>query len=116
MLKSKKHLKLVSILSAGLTLGIVAFWWLLGSVWTQWDYQALDFFYKKAIESDLGPRRSSNVVYLAINDETYDTFGETILDRGHMAKVCEALAELGPEAVAFDLVFPRPSKSAAPRS
>jgi adenylate cyclase len=109
MLKSKKLLWLIGILSTSLLMIVFIFWSLWGSVWTQLDFQALDLFYKESIKQGYGPKMSSQVVYLNITEDTYGYFGKNTLDRGILAKVNDALAELGVEAVAYDLIFSRPS-------
>src|SRR5207253_9050527 len=53
-------------------------------------------------------RRSSD-----LPDDSYTQFGTHVLDRAAMARVNEALAQLGPAAVAYDLIFPLPSTPAA---
>ncbi len=109
MLRNKKFLKLVALTTVGLILGAALFWSLLGSVWTVWDYQLLDLFYQQAVRFHHGPASSPQVVYLYITDQTYHYFGKNILDRADLARINDALVQLGTEAVAYDIIFSRPS-------
>ncbi|RMF86151.1 MAG: adenylate/guanylate cyclase domain-containing protein [Nitrospinota bacterium] len=112
-LKSKKLVKLIVLLVAGLLGYLIAFWSLRGTVWTASDFQVLDLFYRRIVEYGYGPPLSSQIVYITITDETYDSFGRNILDRSDLARINAALAELGVEAVAYDIIFARPSHPAA---
>lgn len=109
MLKSSRLLKLIVVWTGGLTLAVVGFLGLMGSAWTQWDYQVLDFIYKKAVEKGHGPQPSPLIAYLAISDDTYDAFGKNMLDRMDLARVNDTLKAFPPEAVAYDILFSRPS-------
>ena len=109
MLKSSKLLKLIVLWTGGLTLAVVGLLGVSGSAWTQWDYQVLDFFYKKAVPKGLGPQPSPLISYLAISDDTYEYFSKNILDRADLARVNDTLSAFSPEAVAYDVLFSRPS-------
>lgn len=109
MLKSSRLLKLIVVWTGGLTLAVVGFLGLMGSAWTQWDYQVLDFIYKKAVEKGHGPQPSPLIAYLAISDDTYEAFGKNMLDRMDLARVNDTLKAFPPEAVAYDILFSRPS-------
>jgi len=109
MLKSSKFLKLIVLWTGGLTLAMVGLLGLIGSAWTQWDYQVLDFVYKKAVQKGHGPQPSPLIAYLAITDDTYDFFGKNVLDRKDLARVNDVLNAFPPEAVAYDVLFSRPS-------
>jgi adenylate cyclase len=111
--KNRKLIKIVLLLEAILLPGVLVFWIALGTVWTRLDFQILDFFYAQAVQRGYGPPRSAQIVYVTITDDSYDKFGTHILDRLEMARVNEALAQLGPAAVAYDLIFPLPSTPAA---
>ena len=109
MLKSSKLLKLIVVWTGGLTLVVVGLLGLRGSVWTQWDYQILDFVYKRAVQEGHGPQPSPLIAYLAITDDTYESFGKNMLDRKDLARVNDVLSVFPPEAVAYDVLFTRPS-------
>ena len=111
--KNRKLIKIVLLLEAVLLPSILVFWVVLGTVWTSFDFQILDFFYAQAVQRGYGPPRSSQIVYVTITDDSYAKFGTRLLDRMEMARVNEALAQLGPAAVAYDLIFPLPSTPAA---
>jgi len=113
LLRSKKLLKLVLILAASLFFSVVTLLGLRGTVWTQWDFQVLDTFYRQAVEYGYGPKVSPQIVYLVITDRSYKYFSKNILDRADIANVNDALATLGTEAVAYDIVFARPSSPAS---
>ena len=111
--KNRKLIKIVLLLEAVLLPSILVFWVVLGTVWTSFDFQILDFFYAQAVQYGYGPPRSSQIVYVTITDDSYAKFGTRLLDRMEMARVNEALAQLGPAAVAYDLIFPLPMTPAA---
>jgi adenylate cyclase len=111
--KNRKFIKIVLLLEAILLPSVLIFWVVLGTVWTRVDFQLLDLFYAQAVQHGYGPPRSAQIVYVTITDDSYDKFGTHILDRTEMARVNEALAQLGPAAVAYDLIFPLPTTPAA---
>jgi adenylate cyclase len=106
--KNRKLIKIVLLLEAILLPSVLVFWAIFGTVWTRLDFQVLDLFYAQAVQHGYGPPRSSQIVYVTITDDSYDKFGTHLLDRMEMARVNEALTQLGPAAVAYDLVFPLP--------
>lgn len=93
--------------------GVLVFWNVLGAVWTRADYQILDFFYQYAARFGRTAQASERIVYLTINDQTYQTFGKNTLDRGYLARLNRILAEFAPQAVAYDIIFVHPSDPAA---
>src|SRR5215510_13394119 len=111
--KNRKLIKIVLLLEAVLLPSVLVFWIASGAVWTRLDFQILDLFYAQAVQHGYGLPRSAQIVYVTITDDSYDKFGTHILDRMEMARVNEALAQLGPAAVAYDLIFPLPSIPAA---
>jgi adenylate cyclase len=115
VLKSKKLVQKIGVLTLSLSLGVTGCLVLLQLVWSQIDYQVLDYFWRKAAATGESVKRSDQVVYLAITDETYRYFGKSSLDRAGLARVNDALAELGAEAIAYDLIFSRASDPNADR-
>jgi len=107
--KNRNLIKIVLLLEAILLPSVLVFWVVLGNVWTRLDFQILDLFYAQAVQRGYGPPRSSQIVYVTITDDSYKHFGTLDLDRMAMARVNEALAQLAPMAVAYDLIFPLPS-------
>jgi adenylate cyclase len=107
-LKSRKLLKLIPLLVAGLFFCVALFWGIRGGMWTQADFQALDLAFREAVKKGHGAALSPRIVYLTITDDSYDYFGKHILDRSDLAGVNDALARLGVEAVAYDMIFARP--------
>jgi adenylate cyclase len=115
-LRSRRHLRLVALAAAGAALAATLVLLALGTVWTQYDYKVLDLFYRQAVKRGQGPRQSPQVVYVTITDRTYDYFAKNILDRKDLSRVNDALARLGVEAVAYDVIFARPSRPEADES
>jgi adenylate cyclase len=111
--KNNKLLTFVCQLGAILLGSVILGWLAFGTVWTRVDFQILDFFYARAVQYGYGPPRSSRIVYVTITDDSYAQVGTRILDRIQMARVNEALAQLRPAAVAYDLIFSLPSTPAA---
>jgi len=97
----------------GLLVSIILFWNVTGSIWTTLDYQLLDYFFQQAVKSGYGTGASSQIVYLTITDAIYKDFNKNILDRAYLAKINHALAQLAAEAVAYDIIFARPSNTEA---
>ena len=111
--KNRKLINVVLRLGALLLPSVILGWMVFGTVWTALDFQLLDFFYAHAVQYGYGPPRSSRIVYITITDDSYAQVGTRILDRIQMARVNEALAQLRPAAVAYDLIFSLPSTPAA---
>jgi len=109
MLKSKKLRRLVVALVAGATLAVVLLWSATSLLWVTWDYQVLDFFYKEAVQEEKGPPTSPLPFILAITDDTYAYFQSNVLGREKLAQLNRVLTKLMPQAVAYDIIFARPS-------
>ena len=114
-LKGRKLFRLSLVLCAGLVSAVVGFWSLRGDVWTETDYQVMDLFYRQAVSREKGPVLSPRILYVTVTDASYDAFGSNVLDRTDLARVNGVLAELGVEAVGFDVIFARPSREEADR-
>ena len=114
-LKSRKLIRLVSLMLAGLLAGVMLFWTLIGTIWLQWDYQLLDVLYRQALKWGYTAKSSSQIVYLTITDDTYAAFGTNILDRAYLARVNDVLGQYSPQAAAYDIIFARPSAADADR-
>lgn len=109
-LRSKKLLRLIAVAAASFIVAVSLMLWGLGSVWTEYDFKVLDLFYRQAVKYGYGPKQSPLIVYTLITDRTYDYFSKNILDRKDVARINDALAQLGVEAAAYDIIFARPSK------
>ena len=107
MFRSRKFIKLIALLDAGLVLAILAFWLVRGGVWANWDFQMLDGLHHRAIQQGQGPPASPRIRYLLITDAAYEEFGKNVLDRAYLARVNRILSMLRPQAVAFDIIFAR---------
>lgn len=108
-LRSSKLLKLICLSGAGTLAVVTLVLSALGTVWTQYDYKILDVFYRAVAASGRGPAQSSRIVITTFTDNTYDYFKKNILDRKDLAMVNDALAQLGVEALAYDVIFARAS-------
>lgn len=110
-LKNKKQLKAVFLFSVALLVLIVLVFGRTGENFHHYDFKCLDFFYKRVVQKGLGPSPGFNpqIVYLTINDETYDYFDKNHLDRSDLARVNNALHTLDIEAVVYDIIFARAS-------
>ncbi|MGE3540128.1 MAG: adenylate/guanylate cyclase domain-containing protein [Candidatus Tectimicrobiota bacterium] len=111
--KNKPLLKVVLLLEALVLPGIVGVWLLHGSVWTAYDFAALDWFYRRAVRYGYGPPRAPEIAYVTMTDKSYATFGKNFMDRADMARINDALAELRVTSVGYDIIFPHPSSPAA---
>ncbi|MBW1800538.1 MAG: hypothetical protein JRJ85_07380, partial [Deltaproteobacteria bacterium] len=77
-LKSRKLRRLIAVLVVAFLIAVTGFLTAFGP-YRKLDYQVLDGFYKQAVKGGHGPEMSTQIVYLVINDETYDYFGKNIL-------------------------------------
>jgi adenylate cyclase len=108
-LKNRKNLKVIFALWSVLLLGVSAYLFIQGSVWTTYDFNLLDYFYRHAVRYGYGPKQSKKIVLVPITDNTYQYFGKNFLDRNDLAKVNDVLAKLNVQAVAYDIIFALPS-------
>ena len=108
-LKNRKYLKIIFALWSVLFLGVSAYLFVQGSVWTQYDFKILDYFYRYAVKYNYGPKQSNQIALVPITGNTYQYFGKNFLDRSDLAKLNDALAKLNVQAVAYDIIFALPS-------
>ncbi|MDH3602293.1 MAG: adenylate/guanylate cyclase domain-containing protein, partial [Candidatus Tectomicrobia bacterium] len=108
-LKNKPLIRIILLLIASLLLANGLFWLLMGSVWTEWDFKLLDQLYRRVVRAGYGPLASSRIVFLTLTNTTYEYFGHHGLDRMDVAEVNDTLGHYRPEAVAYDIIFARPS-------
>lgn len=111
VLRSSKLLRLIAFTGAGTLAAISLILSALGSVWSQYDFKVLDLFYRAAVADGRGPVQSPQIVITTLTDETYDAFQKNTLDRKDLAGVNDALARMGVEALAYDVIFARASNS-----
>lgn len=109
-----KHKKLLRIIACVALFDLVVIGLFFAGTqraWHTFDYKFLDIFYKKAVELGHGPQPSfaPQIVYLTIDDASYNAFGKNHLDRKDLAGINGILAQLGPEAVVYDIIFSRKS-------
>jgi len=110
-LKNKNLLKHISLTAVSLIIIVLLFFFVRGSVWTEYDYQILDIVYRQIIKTGYGPKHSDfpQIKYVTINDETYSHIGKNFIDRSYLAKLNNALVDLGPQAIVYDIIFPHPT-------
>jgi CHASE2 domain-containing sensor protein len=108
-LKNKPLIRIILLLIASLLLANGLFWFSIGSGWTEWDFQLLDQLYRRVVRAGYGPLASSRIVFVTLTNMTYDYFGHHDLDRTDVAAVNDILVQYRPEAVAYDIIFARPS-------
>jgi adenylate cyclase len=108
-LKNKQLIRVILLLITSLLLANGLFWFLMGSVWTKWDFQLLDQLYRRVVDAGYGPPTSSRIVFVTLTNSTYDYFGHPDLDRVGVAAMNDTLMQYRPEAVAYDIIFARPS-------
>jgi adenylate cyclase len=107
----KNRVQLLVVLSLGViyVAAIVGYWQTNKNIWSKWDYQLLDLYYQKAVESSHGPEKSSQIIYLDITDDTYEAIDKNISEREYLSMVNFVLADLGVESIAYDIIFTRPA-------
>jgi adenylate cyclase len=81
---------------------------LKGTLWTRYDNNLLDFFYKLAVHRGCGPPLSSQIVYITITNDTYEALGKNILDRSDMARLNNILDRFNTKVIAYDIIFAHP--------
>ncbi len=114
-LKSRKILSRILAANLLITFSVSAIFLLLDIPWNTLDYKLNDFFYRKIIEGENGPGKNEKIVYLNITDGSYNFFGGNTLSRESLAKLNETIYSLNPEAVFYDIIFPRSSRDSYDR-
>ena len=111
-LRNNKIIKLIFILVSALLATACLVWVVRHSVWMTWDLQILDAYFRRAVRLGHGAERSPRLLYVMITDESYEEPESKLLNRTVMAEVNQTLAAHGAEAVAYDIIFSRPSHPA----
>jgi len=96
-------------INLSITIVILILLFIFDIYWSSFDYKILDKYYQYIVENGKGPSLSNRVILVNISDETYDYFGNNILDRADVARINDVLRDLSPEGVMYDIIFPRPS-------
>ncbi len=75
------------------------------------DWKIFDLCFRHVVTTGHGTPVSEfpQIKYVTITDDTYKYTGKNYLDRSFLTKVNEALTDLGTIAVAYDIIFPRPT-------
>ena len=114
-LKNNKTIKLIFILVPALLATACLVGVVRQSAWTAWDWQILDAYFRRAVRSGHGAELSPDILYAMITDDSYEDSDHKILNRSVMADVNQTLATHGATAVAYDIIFSRPSHPADDR-
>lgn len=112
-LKSKKILFPLLLFHFGISSIIIGLIYFFNLSFNNFDFRFIDKFYTQAINNNKGPKVSDKIIYVSISDKTYNSFKSSILDRKYIAKLNEVFAQLSPQAVMYDIIFPRPSNKTA---
>ncbi len=108
-LKNKKVVSRIITANLLITLSVSLIFFLLDVPWNILDYKLDDYFYKKIIEGKKGLLVDERIVFLNITDASYNFFGSNALSREALAKLNHTIYNLSPEAVFYDIIFPRSS-------
>ncbi len=115
-LKSKKIIKKIIFINFLLTVFVCLAIYLFNIPWNTLDYKAVDALYKINLKNGGGPKKSNKIILLNITDSTYDYFGKNYLRRSDLAKINNVLYYFNPNAVFYDIVFPRSSTDSSDKS
>jgi adenylate cyclase len=108
-LKSKKIIKRIILINFLLTVFVCLSVYVFNIPWNTLDYRSVDALYKINLMNGGGPENSNKIILLNITDSTYDYFGINYLRRNDLAKINNVLYYLNPNAIFYDIVFPRSS-------
>jgi adenylate cyclase len=111
MLRNKKQCKLITLLLSGLITIVFGFYLIHGSFWTRWDFQLLDYIYKKNSEWGQGVELAQEITFLDITNKTYEHAKSNSLNREYLASINRELSDLGARKIAYDIIFAHPSDS-----
>ena len=115
-LKSRKLIIRILLINFLLTLFLSLAIYIFNIPWNTLDYKAVDALYKKNLKDGYGPKKSGKIILLNITDSTYDYFGINYLRRNDLAKVNNVLYYFNPNAIFYDIVFPRSSIDSSDQS
>ena len=108
-LKSKKIIKRIILINFLLTVFVCLSVYVFNIPWNTLDYRSVDALYKINLKNGGGSEKSNKIILLNITDSTYDYFGINYLRRNDLAKINNVLYYLNPDAIFYDIVFPRSS-------
>lgn len=106
-LKNKKLLQKVILINLLLTSFISLLIITFRVQWSSFDYKFSDYLFRKLVQENKGPSQSERICFLVITDNTYNYFQSNYLDRRSLARINTVINELSPEAVMYDVLFPR---------
>ncbi|MCB1324968.1 MAG: SpoIIE family protein phosphatase [Spirochaetales bacterium] len=107
MFRDKADLWLILPVSVALS-ALTGFWvfWFGAPVF---DNLMRDQIHRQVARRDLGIQAGPDIVYVTVNDDTYEHFHESYLNRRRLAEVNRVLAGLDVRAIAYDMIFARPA-------
>ena len=94
---------------SGLITIVFGFYLINGSFWTRWDFQLLDYIYKKHSAGGQGAELAREITFLDITNKTYEHAESNSLNREYLANLNRELSELGARKIAYDIIFAHPS-------
>jgi len=109
-LKSKKVISRILAANLLITLFVSLFFFLFNIPWNIFDFKLNDYFFRKLAEEKKTASPDERIVFLNITDASYNFFGSSELNRGTLARLNRTINNLGPEAVFYDIIFPRSSR------
>lgn len=89
----------------GITLLILLFWLGRGELWSRWDYWLSDTLYRVLLVDKQRIPLSERLLFVVFNDDSLDAFSAPFVDRQHLSRVTQAIAELQPDALVFNFVL-----------
>ena len=110
-LRSKKNILKILGINVSITIILLSLLTIFDIYWNSFDNKIIDRFYSYIISGKKGPEISNRVILLNISDATYDYLQNNILDRKDVATINSILSDLSPEAVMYDVIFPRASNT-----
>jgi adenylate cyclase len=106
---NKPTLQVLASINVVLLASVVVFCLAVGSVFARFDFAVIDLLYRVAVKRGWGPPLSPQIVYVVVTDDSYEYFETNSIDRARMADVNVTLAQYGPQAVLYDIIFARQS-------
>lgn len=110
MLRNKIQCKFITRILLGLHVIVFGIFLIHGSFWTRWDFQLLDYIYKKISTAGKSVELAPDITFLNITDKTYEHAGSNSLNRAYLANINRELADLGARKIAYDIIFSHPSE------
>lgn len=109
--KNKKLRKSIFLNTTCLVICIWFCFWIQESPFNYLDWNLLNHYHQYVVKTGKGPQTAGfpQIKYVFITDNTYQYTQTNHLDRNFLARLNDTLSELGTEAIAYDIIFPRPT-------